>query len=373
MQKLDLGNIKQFHLLVEYFSYNIKTINFWLNESVFPVEMQQYRQRLSGNAWHLAQNLNGGAIGFSGTNDNHRLLPLVVNQHFPQKETVMRSSWDSRVWREMLSTNGKMIDVIIKETVEIIELVEGPAIYAILSLVSENIMEYHVLIDAGALLAGNDNCDIASKFIQLKNFPFQGVVFPEARGGNTSQWKIMDRFRKILPLSLSSIPEHECFAIFDEPRCRGSDLKLSPTAVALLTIGPGLCKDKLMQAAGRMRKIGRSQKLVIIGQQDVFAEMRMNCKSHSFNAKEVLTWTIANTVSANESGFVDWANQGLFYCTTKHKPTKCIEDEKLSLEEMYAKLNEHIEAKGAIEVASNYHIERTGGGGELDNQKNLIL
>lgn len=51
-------------------------------------------------------------------------------------------------------------------------------------------------------------------------------------------------------------PTPQALTLFDEARCRGADLQLRADAVGLLTLGPATCKDKLMQAAGRMRKLG---------------------------------------------------------------------------------------------------------------------
>ena len=47
----------------------------------------------------------------------------------------------------------------------------------------------------------------------------------------------------------------QCFTYFDEPRSRGADLKLGRKARAAVTIGPGMKKEKLMQAIGRMRRL----------------------------------------------------------------------------------------------------------------------
>lgn len=57
-------------------------------------------------------------------------------------------------------------------------------------------------------------------------------------------------------LLLPPPPPLQALTLFDEARCRGADLHLRPDAVGLLTLGPSTCKDKLMQAAGRMCKLG---------------------------------------------------------------------------------------------------------------------
>eukprot|EP00966_Prymnesium_polylepis_P200686 4650253-Prymnesium_polylepis.1 len=96
VDQIDPQNHTQAKLLYEYFRFNELAINFWLNHCVFPQESMQHPQKLVANAWHLVANpryvhseLDGcddahGATaatvhGFSGTNDNHRMLPLQVD------------------------------------------------------------------------------------------------------------------------------------------------------------------------------------------------------------------------------------------------------------------------------------------------------
>lgn len=64
--------------MLRYLSHNMAVVDFWLNFCVFPAETQQYPQRLAANAWHVAENARREVAGFSGTNDNHRLLPTQV-------------------------------------------------------------------------------------------------------------------------------------------------------------------------------------------------------------------------------------------------------------------------------------------------------
>ena len=105
--KLDTSNSLQMELMYQLFSHNMAAINFWLNFCVFPVETQQYPQRLVANAWNLADNPTehvGPAaprvVGFSGTKDNHRLLPLQVKQQLEVEEALR-------------ATDGKMLDVML--------------------------------------------------------------------------------------------------------------------------------------------------------------------------------------------------------------------------------------------------------------------
>ena len=57
-------------------------------------------------------------------------------------------------------------------------------------------------------------------------------------------------------------------------------LQLRPSAVGLLTLGPTTVKDKLMQAAGRLRMLGRGQKLRFAATADVAAKIRLGRRPH---------------------------------------------------------------------------------------------
>jgi hypothetical protein len=125
----------------------MQAVNFWLHFCVFPKvwglhqyaacsrrrhircvsaelqEMQQFPQRLAGTAWDLAEPssvcANGLAgkpcwsnlapvcvpctmqVGFSGTLDNHRLLPLMVKQNVLEEPRLQ-------------GTDGKMLATLLK-------------------------------------------------------------------------------------------------------------------------------------------------------------------------------------------------------------------------------------------------------------------
>ena len=79
-------------------------IDFWVNFCVFPRETQQFPKRMTANSWHVAENPRAGAVvGFSGTNDNHRLLPLQVRQAKLEEPSLK-------------GTNGRMLDLVLRHT-----------------------------------------------------------------------------------------------------------------------------------------------------------------------------------------------------------------------------------------------------------------
>lgn len=96
---------------------------------------------------------------------------------------------------------------------------------------------------------------------QFDNKKYVGISFCDENG----KWQVYDIEAKFYISRGTTIPDHQTFVIFDEARTRGADLNLDSDVVAALSLGPELTKDKFMQAAGRLRKLGRNQSLIILG------------------------------------------------------------------------------------------------------------
>jgi hypothetical protein len=260
--------------------------------------------RLTATSWNLAQNKSNNIVGFSGTNDNHRILPLQVHQYFASKEEN-----PDPILNQLDGTNGKMLKVMMDHTIEVHQLgSEAHNSQLLTNVIQEGIdgtmQMMHALIDCGALLAGTDLHNFSKEILGIIPVEtFGGVLFFD--GAKSQEWVILERSGRLLQKDISPIKESETFAIFDEPRCRGTDLKLRSDTIALLTLAPKLCKDKLMQAAGRLRKLGRNQKLIIAGGPDVFSKL-----NDFATVSHVLAWTMKNTVEATSAGLFNWANQG---------------------------------------------------------------
>ncbi len=376
VEKLDPTNPYQFKILVEYFRSNMLTINFWLNTCVFPEEMQHHPWRLTANSWHLANNPSVGTIGFSGTNDNHRILPLQVTQYFISDFSNL-DSHSSQFWMEMMGTNGRMVDVILNNVINCIELTPGNVLTTISDLLLQG-RTVHAIIDAGALFVGTSNREIASKILQIMVTganhvsAFDGVVFYENRPGEVEGWMIIERSGRVFQKELSPVTESRAFAFFDERRCRGSDLKLAKDAVALLTLGPKMRKDTFMQAAGRMRKLGNQQKLILVAVSDVANEIR-GTGSLNFNVKNILYWTIRNTVRMNEDGLMPWTSQGLFFASTDEKPELSMQDDDCSLQRLYnAPFAKETMAKAALLVKEGY-MARVGDASSMSARNSKMV
>ncbi|KAE8895661.1 hypothetical protein PF003_g20236 [Phytophthora fragariae] len=326
VRHISLSDARQFASLCRVFKFCMEAINFYLNTCVFPKDTQQYPQRLSRTAWNLAA--GDSNIGFSGTNDNHRLLPLSVRQQEPNDPSL-------------LGTNGKMIDKILQVTQGYEVIRPSSETFAI---PWQSILLYAVdkgaqaLIDTGALLAGVANHNAAQFLLQQPDFGFAGVTYYDTRQAFNC-WVIVEKHRRlVMPLKSASIQEKETFVIFDEARSRGSDMKLPHEASALLTLGPKLTKDKLMQGAGRMRQLGCNQTLWIASFDEVAQSVLQSSKkgeTSGLTAIDVLNWVIDNTKAESVRGLLEWASNGIHYRKTQmHRDAELV-DEDWSLETLY--------------------------------------
>eukprot|EP00957_Ditylum_brightwellii_P211337 15366067-Ditylum_brightwellii.AAC.1 len=380
VNKIDLTNYAKVDILFEYFRKTPCTIDFWLNNYVYPCELDHYPERLVNNSWHIAHSVDNHCVGFSGTNDTHRILPLQIRQYLP---------WDTTdsVWRSFLSTNGKMIDIVMNKTISCEELEEGPTHQTLLSFIKLVVFgrnkKVDALIDSGALLVGRSNFDVAEftmgHCILISAARLRGVTFfNEAEG----EWMVLEASGKCATKDQSQIREDETFAIFDEPRCRGVDLKLRPDAVAVLTLGHHICKDKFMQAAGRMRQLSRGQNLVVVGEPKVFKEIRklnrslfaregnddilqslegLSISTGVVDIKYVLSWIMCNTIELIRRGVRAWIEQGMFYATGT-KPEHFVLEEKMGLADLYGSPIHKTSVSDLIVSARDFHSTRTGGG-----------
>ena len=302
-----------------------------------------------------------------GTNDNWRILPLQVTQYFASHHAD-----SDPILKTLDGTNGEMLETIMANTILVEQLPRDVDHFkSLLKILETSINEngsFHALIDCGALLAG---CDLHNFSIEVLSYlpssEFDGVLFFESN--EFKDWVVLERSGRILLKGISPVTEQRAFAIFDEPRCRGTDLKLITKAIALLTLAPNVCKDKLMQSAGRLRKLGQGQKLVMVGGSDVFTKLNefrksSNSKPFSFSAsaEEILAWSMKNTVESTAAGLFNWSNQAFFFATTFGKdPLFRLTDEVLGLDDLYGKSFHKQSITHSTDTALRYHLGRTGG------------
>ena len=294
--KLDITNMEQMELLCTEFKFATEVINFWLNRAVFPMDMTVYPKRITSNAWNLASGKH--VIGFSGTKDKCRLMPTTIKQNEPDCSSL-------------ISTDGKMVHCLIEKTIRCDVLHAEDIIFVWKSVLDYAISEkVEAIIDAGSLLAGVSNLKAAHYLVshQRLDSKFQAIVYYDTCA---QSWFVYDRQTRLrVKKEESSIKERDSLILFDDARTRGSDMKMKEDAIALLTIGPDLAKDKVMQAAGRMRGLDRNQKLIIVMTQEVCKNIQQgSSQDKAVDVKDIVEWLLKNTCHQTLKGFPTFANQ----------------------------------------------------------------
>ena len=340
VNKLDVTSDVTLDLLHEVYRYNMAAMNYWLDACVLPRETMQFPNRLVANPFNLTDNPTGAVIGFSGTKDNHLLLPLHVSQRTPDGAD------------ELLATDGKMCNLVLQnEEVVCLEEELIPS-EAVIKLAIER--SAAALIDAGATMAGLSNLEVARRVITKlpERSPLEGVVYFDKM---EASWYVLNRRGRMWPQSSSPIHEKDAFVYFDESRCRGADMKLLPNAMAILTVGPDMCKEKLMQAAGRMRKLDRGQKLLFAVPPELAPKIRaslplapldlteptqpvhfiaMDEDRNGLTSLDLLKWLMKNTTRALAAGTLEYSSQASHFCMTQDPKARLL-DESLGLKELY--------------------------------------
>ncbi|RHY49731.1 hypothetical protein DYB34_006572 [Aphanomyces astaci] len=310
--KLDTSNGPQMTLLVAKLAFSTNLIDFWLRRCVFPTDLVQYPARIAASAWDMAH--SDHAKGFSGTNESNPILPTQITPNQPQLPSL-------------LATNGLMLDRLMTCTVTCHALAAGTLWKSLMEYVVAG--GYEALIDTGSLLAGISNEAISMYMLNHDNLHAKlgAIVYFDPPQGC---WMSLNRVtRHAVPLHDSPIKERDSFVLFDEARSRGTDMKMRASAVAVLTLGPKLTKDKLMQGAGRLRLLGKHQRVVLA----VPPEIQQTLPSVTLPG--ILEWVVKNTAANIEAGLPSWSEQGLFFCKSKQEAFQAVVEEHWALKDLY--------------------------------------
>eukprot|EP00892_Ulva_mutabilis_P000057 jgi/Ulvmu1/10051/UM059_0101.1 len=343
LAKIDLTNDMQLQVLHGFLQYNTTAIAFWLEHCIYPHETKLFPENLRRTSWHMAHTATGKVVGFSGTNDNRSLLPLQVSAQDTADTSIK-------------GTNGRMLHLLLQP---------GKCSFARLSSPEDKEPDLarrslnlaiqrgaHALIDAGAQLAGLQQNEAAKHLLDNMHHSAgggaqdcQGVVFYAGAGsmaapGQSAQgWYVMDQQKHCLPKSRLPIHEADAFVIFDEARCRGSDMKLQAEAKAVLTLGPKMGRDKFMQAAARLRQLDKRQSIIVAAPADICASIAEVCHLNPATAiqpQHVLQWVLWNTARANARAFAEYLWQGKQFVYSLDKPVFA-DEESCCLERMYGR------------------------------------
>jgi hypothetical protein len=127
------------------------------------------------------------------------------------------------------------------------------------------------IFDCGALIIELGNQEVVEVWLKMCDEAIVAAVFFDGE-----ELSVIDRGRHKMLLHTSPYARRleSCIVFLDQAHCRGTDLQLSPSCRAAVTIGIGLTGDQLVQACGRLRKLGHGQSLTFIVPNDAALRIR---------------------------------------------------------------------------------------------------
>lgn len=244
LQRLSGVNIddrEQFdRYLLPLFRSNAATADFFLCQVVFPKEAKTFPHKLGTSSWDLAEESGHLTTGFSGTNDNRFLLPTSIVQY-------------SRI--EQLSTNARVLSYLLQPENNTYFCLQSPhheilSAHEFLEELTSHYRDVCVLLDVGAQMLQLGNEALAECWLSLRPDVPAAIFFSEE-----DELTVITQQRDLEPLHSSSFKQRldECVVYLDDAHTRGTDLKLPKNARAVVTLGPKVTKDRLVQ--GMLYKI----------------------------------------------------------------------------------------------------------------------
>ncbi|CAE6503402.1 unnamed protein product [Rhizoctonia solani] len=289
--------------LVPGFSHNSATIDFFLSSAVFPKEAKEFPEKLGTLGWDLAERKQHFTTGFSGTNDNRYLLPTSIVQTDPVKQ---------------LSTNALVLTYLLQPENNHYMCMRDDsgqklATEGFLELLVGQTPEVWVLLDVGAQMLELQNEQLVRCWLNLRPDIEAAVYFD-------NQDELVALPQKGTPVLLSTSPFAQrldkCIVYLDDGHTRGTDLKLPWETRALVTLGPKVTKDRLLQGCMRMRKLGHGQSVMFAAPPEIDTQIR-NASPNPIepngpiNALDVLRWAMLKTCKDLEHHVSHSTHQGI--------------------------------------------------------------
>jgi hypothetical protein len=298
----------------DYFSLP-SVIAFWLHHCQLAALMQSASET-QAVACHLAHPYPRAEgcmgthqiVGFSGTDSYSRLFPLGFRpQALPERQRCRHDR------REATRIDHLNTSAFAREFVLMF--------HGLPSLIGEYARDYRCIIDVGALLAGVSVEDRAKEIGRLLlgggGEPPKGrqgvdrarVVFFD-RSGELHRCEVSSSATDVTAIDCDASITSLDFVLYDEAHCRGADVKMPKSMKAVVLLGPGIDRDKLQQALGRLRYLGRGQQALLFCSQSVARVLHVSGQP---TVKDVFDWADRETARDNSRGALEWLQNELHF------------------------------------------------------------
>ncbi|KLP22565.1 uncharacterized protein LW94_9422 [Fusarium fujikuroi] len=319
--------------------YSKAAVDYYLCHLVFAKESKGFPHKLSASGWDLGKKKDNPTTGFSGTNDSRYVLPLDMKQlDLPEQKHT------NALVLEYLLQPENGISLMPQEA-------KGTTFDSslLLQMVSNMSPNTRVILDVGAQVVDLTNQEFAKRWLACykDQDSTQAAVF----FNDSDESVVMNRSGKIEDFQTSPFSQQLdlCLVFLDEAHTRGTDLKLPAEYRAVVTLGAGLTKDRLIQACMRMRKLGKGQTVEFCIPWEIEHKIVQlkgeSTPNRSISVSDVLCWAITETCLDLKRAMPLWITQGVRFFKQEAlwsrlsdeniKPDEFLEEEGQSLRERY--------------------------------------
>ena len=214
-------------------------VHHYLRQQIFPETMAFQATKISACGHELGSDiLFATRIGFSGTPSN--LLPADLGTCLYEP-----------------GSDGQIVNYLSNDAiVSSHELEPGWSAAKLLRVIAAHEPPFHALIDTGALVTGMDNLEVAEFLLEYLPQWFEGVVYLDR---SDRQMILLRKSGRSLPLHQHGGDWSRRFTFYDQIHTTGMDIKQTPNACAVVTVGKDMTFRDYAQGAFRMRGIGAGQ------------------------------------------------------------------------------------------------------------------
>lgn len=326
---LEMEDEAQVTMLWQHLRFEKHVVNHFLNNFAFPQHAKQFGVKFQASAWDiplLSESMKRQAIttGFSGTNDNKKILPRTIRQD--DLPTLIQTNAEVLV-HLLEPRNQRCFQAIDRHGRHLNEI-------GILELLRNNGIK--ILIDAGAQILEMENHQLAAAWLD---------VYPEAQGAvyfdKNSRIMVRARFQKSpVPLLASSFADNlnKCVVYIDEAHTRGTDLKLPVYAQGAVTLGISSTKDQITQGKGinlsvgdmrltmiaamRLRQLATTQSIAFVAPPEVYTSVLSLRSAHRpkiaasqpLKSTDVVHWLLEQSCEASDNMMSLHIAQGFNFC-----------------------------------------------------------
>ncbi|KAI1947456.1 hypothetical protein LOZ57_003184 [Ophidiomyces ophidiicola] len=294
--------------LWKHLQYQVAAIDYFLNHFVFPKHAKQFQVKLQASGWDIPlfspQNQRPAlTTGFSGTNDNRTLLPLMIRQ----QDLPALSHTNAEVLTYLLQPRNRRYLFAACSSRKRLSKID------LLYLLQKQ--KIRVLIDSGAQILEMDNKTLAREWLKIDYEVSAALYFD-------SENKPIVLYRNGAQTPLLASPYADdlegCLVYLDEAHTRGTDLKMPPNAVGALTLGLGQTKDHTVQAAMRLRQLGTTQSVVFCAPPEVhqsILDLQGKQNGDRLDSRDVVCWLLKQTCLGIEQIQPLYYSQGMDFCS----------------------------------------------------------